>query len=588
MPNSINNVVHEEPIFLNVSTSTNVSINSEFDVEPEFYDEYVEEVEDEFILQDKEEGLEKIIKQIPFFAIRIFEDNIELYTRMCLLRSLNPSIKHKFVKDDMVIFLYGNLPIVYFITKFSKSLKPKGILSNISLNDNFKHPIGFKKVRAFGVESVFSNFLNTYVDKTFLNKVGKMINIQNTDDIDFSFELHNVLFHNSGEIEFLPDNHYKLKKCIISKEYFQAFETVEDYNRLYQFKDKKNIRVNYFKNIFNKTGINSIDSEFGMYSYSYSILEGKKYTFGLEFETDSGFLPTRIRKDLNVLCEFDGSLRRKESEAPFGGEYVTGVLTGDSGVEHLKKICNVLNKYCTVNHKSGLHVHIGGFEANSEFNVYSYMLAMLLQNEFFKMLPPSRVKNSYCRKLPILNSRLSTKMSKIEYNMEIERLYNEIFYLASCGSYPNRKTNKNSQHPKGKKCGYDKSTIRYCWLNIIPTLFNTHMDNTRTIEFRNHSGTLSFRKTLNWLKICIAFVNFVENHKKAIIAGKVEVNGKLEKVDLKSMVKVCYPRTGVYLAKYIDERKETFKTMLDESLDYAEPTENLSKILKKQLAENGI
>ena len=64
------------------------------------------------------------------------------------------------------------------------------------------------------------------------------------------------------------------------------------------------------------------DLELGIKSISHRISEGKKYTFGVEIETCSGFLRRNVYEEnrLNLECTHDGSIE--------GGEYVTGILTG--------------------------------------------------------------------------------------------------------------------------------------------------------------------------------------------------------------------------------------------------------------------
>src|SRR5690606_33236485 len=86
-------------------------------------------------------------------------------------------------------------------------------------------------------------------------------------------------------------------------------------------------------------------------------------------------------------------------ESPQGGEYVSGVMYGDAGFKQLYEMCKLLNKKCTVDKRAGVHIHIGSLNWNKEDLVYSYLLAEMIEEEMFSMLPKSRRSNDYCKKI---------------------------------------------------------------------------------------------------------------------------------------------------------------------------------------------
>lgn len=49
--------------------------------------------------------------------------------------------------------------------------------------------------------------------------------------------------------------------------------------------------------------------KYGIKSSTYTLTEGKRYTFGVEIETSSGYIPEYLDKDLNYEAVHDGSLR---------------------------------------------------------------------------------------------------------------------------------------------------------------------------------------------------------------------------------------------------------------------------------------
>lgn len=326
--------------------------------------------------------------------------------------------------------------------------------------------------------------------------------------------------------------------------------------------------------------------EMGVDSLTHVILEGNKKTFGVELETCKGRLEEDEVTNLNVKAVHDGSLRDENGETP-GGEYVTGILYGDAGFNQLHEICRVLQNNCEINNKCGVHVHIGGLNWNKEEIVLSYLLAETLEKDIFSILPASRRKNEYCRSLtPIVlcnKSYLLNAPNIREYNMKINEffglIYDEAYGERGSTGGPNKNVNRNLQHPKGAKCGYDKRAQRYCWLNYITLLFNTkEVPDSHTLEFRPMSATLNFTKVKNWIKICMAFVNFVENNKAIIKAGKyIHTDGKEYPLDLELIIAKSYPKTGGKLIDYIRERRETFKTK-DESIDYIDVKSNKKTI----------
>lgn len=283
---------------------------------------------------------------------------------------------------------------------------------------------------------------------------------------------------------------------------------------------------------------------FGEESLSYLITDGKKYSFGVELETASGYLPLYLYHDLNMSCTRDGSVT--------GGEYVTGVLKGDSGFKQLQKITNELVTRCSVDAKCGIHVHIGGFDNSKSFLVLLQKLGVMLENEIFSILPPSRRNNKYCQKMKNLNIVFPQNQSLEEYDILFNNYYHELYKLFYKDSnILNKDINKKFNHPRGRTCGYDQNTPRYWWLNLIPAAFNTRGNFSYTVEFRNHSGSLNYRKIKNWVLICMGIVSYVENYKKDIMFRN--------DITLEEIITKVYPTKSRILIPYIQERKSQFE-----------------------------
>ncbi|MEM4710641.1 MAG: amidoligase family protein [Candidatus Woesearchaeota archaeon] len=335
-------------------------------------------------------------------------------------------------------------------------------------------------------------------------------------------------------------------------------------------------------NTFKFSSSNLIENNFN----TYRITEGLNYTFGVEMETATGYIPDFIAWKYNMDCVRDGSIT--------GGEYITGVLKGDLGFVELSKITKLLIKNCTVDHKCGLHVHIGGINNNKLFTVAAYKLGLLLQDEIFSMLPNSRLKtrNTYysnnnrtsaCDKLkPINILKIPYNKTNLLFDIYIDECYNEIFNWLSDNktSKPNNKINKKYSHPSGK---YPNS--RYVWLNLVPLNFTKNnneilptneninlknLNKKQTIEFRNHSASLNYKKIKNWILICMAFVNYVENRSLDILNS--------EKLTLFDVLSFSYKNNLNHLMEYIEKRKAKFVTKTVEENWHVEDQDYIEEI----------
>lgn len=338
--------------------------------------------------------------------------------------------------------------------------------------------------------------------------------------------------------------------------------------------EQKIVDIKYYeayKNYFStKVLTKQEEMKIGRISPSYSITEGLKYTFGVELEMSRGFLPMwKAAQKYNVLCIRDGSV---DGGAGNGGpEIVTGVMTGDTGINHLQEICLELSKRTMVNYTCGYHLHLGNIDFTPKFLVNSYRLALFLEDEIFQTLPKSRRKNKYCRKLKPFNFRPALG-NTTENIIEIKEDYNQLFKYISYEKLnnPTFEYNKSTQHPLGAKCSYNHDTPRYCWLNYVPAMFNTRNNGSYTLEIRHHSGTTNFIKVKNWLLLFMAFVAFVEKYPELIVRG----------ITIKDVLTKIYPKKSEILIQYFEKRKELFSIDSNEDLEYKN-SEDQKKSIKE-------
>ena len=304
---------------------------------------------------------------------------------------------------------------------------------------------------------------------------------------------------------------------------------------------------------------------YGVYSPTNIINEGKKYWMGLEIETSGGFVPDRVLHKFNVKTMRDGSVRDADGQKYTGAEYVTGVLFGDHGFMHLQNLMKELSKRCFINKTCSIHAHFSGITFNKDFTVLTYILGQKIQDEIFTMLPKSRLEKNeytnriYCQKLPIRNFSLLQKSYKEDYNEYrklMEDMYNEIFYVVSQGRYPSSGMNKeDSMHPGGRWCD-----PRYFWINFVAFNFKRENVSEFTCEFRAMQATLNFEKVKAWILLCEAFLYYVENSQAEIITK--------EKITIADILNTAYPKTADSLIEWVESRKKWFAELKDEKAEY--------------------
>lgn len=309
---------------------------------------------------------------------------------------------------------------------------------------------------------------------------------------------------------------------------------------------------------------------YGENSLSYNITNHHYYTFGVEIETCDGTIPFWMLQNefKTVSLTKDGSVYDDKGNKYGGAEYVTGPLKGDSGVIFLKRLLKSLLFYTKVNNTCGLHLHIGTVLVNKEFSLAMYKLALGLEKEIFSLMPPSRQKNEYCKKLPSFTKDFRAIESSTcleEYKILIENSYINLFKAYSGGLVPNNALNKRYNHPRGRTSGYDKASLRYCWVNFLPLLFDSKGGQNYTVEFRIHYGTLNYTVIRNWLLICISMIHYAEKNYKEILLDK-SFN-----ITLKDVLAFEYSdKKLAYFIQYIEKVKEYFSNLENEKEIYSE------------------
>ncbi|MCC8186491.1 MAG: amidoligase family protein [Bacteroides sp.] len=152
-------------------------------------------------------------------------------------------------------------------------------------------------------------------------------------------------------------------------------------------------------------------------------------------------------------------------------ELVSPVLQGEAGLKELKKVCLILDANgVKVNSSCGLHVH---FDA-ADFTLETWKNVALtyknIESVIDKFMPSSRRDQFYCRSL-----RTISKVD-IQNANSIQELQRNAF-----------------------------ENIRYFKIN--PQSYTRH----KTIEFRQHAGSINHEKITNWIFFIHRLVTFAQH-----------------------------------------------------------------------------
>jgi len=234
-----------------------------------------------------------------------------------------------------------------------------------------------------------------------------------------------------------------------------------------------------------------------------------KYSFGVELETSTGAVPANKLLKLGVLPVRDGSTHNYE--------YVTKPLTQ---LTNLIPIVEALNKHCTFDISTSMHIHLGNVPTDKEFILNFYKFIVNMQPQIYKMFPKYKLHNDFNIKKKNYTQALTKKI-------KFETILNFLNNNKQCTQeYTGEMLNHNDDVERLRKWQLHS---RYYWCNLIPLIFYP----SRTIEFRIHQGTFNKYKIIYWLLICAALIKYVEK------------TGLTSEIPMKQLFKEVYPENSV-------------------------------------------
>ncbi|MGB1204417.1 MAG: amidoligase family protein [Chitinophagales bacterium] len=164
-------------------------------------------------------------------------------------------------------------------------------------------------------------------------------------------------------------------------------------------------------------------------------------------------------------------------------ELVSPKLKGTAGIKELEKVCEVLKqKNAKINKSCGLHIHLDA----TDFSLDDWKALIKNHINYEKLItsfmPKSRRKNTYCK------SMMKSYGSKKSIYQAIDR----------CNSIEDIRDFYNS---------------KYYRLNVQS--YFRH----KSVEFRQHSGTIEFEKIKNWILLLNTLVKKAKKHEVARQGG---------------------------------------------------------------------
>ncbi|MGB3452934.1 MAG: amidoligase family protein [Moheibacter sp.] len=157
-----------------------------------------------------------------------------------------------------------------------------------------------------------------------------------------------------------------------------------------------------------------------------------------------------------------------------GREIVSPVLKGTDGLEQIKKVCLALNRAgAKVNKSCGFHLHLGVQDYTLENFKSLFKSHIRTESEFDAIVPESRRQNQnrFCKSLTSIRS-IRTKIDGARSLNYLRDIFNTRYLKLNFQSY--------------QKYG--------------------------TVEFRQHSGTITYSKIKNWILICGRMVDYCKQN----------------------------------------------------------------------------
>ena len=209
---------------------------------------------------------------------------------------------------------------------------------------------------------------------------------------------------------------------------------------------------------------------------------------GVEIEVDgTGAMQPNFYKLNQLVQKWHAYMDTDGSLSDGGFEMKTAPATGAVFYEQVKELCEELRSdrlRAYANSNCGLHNHVDVRELDEGNLPMIFESWVILQDMFYKMLPPQRRKNNYCYKIDDYNMPSFTPLHRARVKAEIEDDKTIVSTLQ----------NSAIKRAAQKGCGINLSSWDY----------------RSTIEFRIPPGSTNTNKIVGWAALFSQFVNWFD------------------------------------------------------------------------------
>ena len=298
-------------------------------------------------------------------------------------------------------------------------------------------------------------------------------------------------------------------------------------------------------------GIENFQTNSAMAKSIENILSG--LTFGVEYESWDGRIPTWKCARLGLIPLRDGSLRHDNY---CGFEYATVILSPENILGAIKAQCKALRRHCVFNERCSMHIHIGSIPRTKEALESIYAGIVSIQDDIYNMFPSclrdtSKFKQkSYCGPLP---SHIRSANDIVNFLSDGNELFSSF----------------GKPHPKDRS-GQSKWSInsRYSIVNMC----NYYYTSRGTIEIRVSTPTFNHSKVaalvlISTLMIKEALNGFTYTTVESLLEASLKRIGGNDR-NIQALHK--------WLAEYVTLRKKTLNkfTISDGNVLYEETFDN--------------
>lgn len=194
-----------------------------------------------------------------------------------------------------------------------------------------------------------------------------------------------------------------------------------------------------------------------------------------------------------------------------GVEVVSPVLSGEAGIEQVRRVMNAIKALgCTVDVRCGLHVHV--YAGDLSLDELKNVAINFVQSEtaFDAIMPPSRRgdKNVYIYSNrtgfggATENEQINRAIDYFKGATSTEDLMRRVSQ-GSDGTVMGRASSLSYNRAVGTPC---TAATRYRKLNTESFFPSYGRPGYKTLEFRQHGGTVEAGKVTNWVRFCVAFI----------------------------------------------------------------------------------